>query len=58
MTQTALAAFTGYSVRTVQHWEAGTRIPHVVTQKAVLRRIQENAFVEARRKVLPNPSDG
>lgn len=43
MTQTALSAFTGYSVRTVQHWEAGTRIPHASTQEAVLRRIQENA---------------
>lgn len=50
LTQTALAAFTGYSVRTVQHWEAGTRIPHPVTQEAILRRIGENASVEARQK--------
>lgn len=34
---------TGYSERTIQHWEAGTRIPHQSTQDAVIRKFESQS---------------
>jgi DNA-binding transcriptional regulator YiaG len=43
ISQEMTALMTGYSERTVQHWEAGTRTPHQATQDAVIRTLQSKA---------------
>lgn len=43
LTQQALAELAGYSKRAIEQWEAGSRTPSELVQKAILKLIEEAA---------------